>query len=140
MTVIVDAAPIIAAASPNDRLCARIRDVMRSEVRLVVPAPVTAEIDYLLRHRVGVGAAHSFLDDVSAGLIEVVGLTAPEHATARRLDGQYKDLGIGLAGASVIVLAHRLRTTRVLTLDQRHFRAVRSLDGNPFTILPFDTT
>jgi len=38
---------------------------------------------------------------------------------------QYTDSVLGLVDASIIALAERLRITRVLTLDQRHFRFVR---------------
>jgi uncharacterized protein len=36
------------------------------------------------------------------------------------------------------VLADRHRTTRLVTFDERHFRAVTSLRGEAFTILPTD--
>jgi predicted nucleic acid-binding protein len=41
-----------------------------------------------------------------------------------------------LADASIVVLAMRFRTNRLLTLDRRHFRVIRSLDGKPFVLLP----
>ena len=44
----------------------------------------------------------------------------------------------GLAGASVVVLAAQHVTTRVLTLDLRHFRAMEPIQGGHFTILPAD--
>lgn len=138
MTVVVDAAPIVAAADPSEPLCKAIRAVMIEEPRLIIPAPVTAEVDYLLRRRVGVAAARAFLDDIARGRLEVVGLSADEHESVRRLDEQYADLGLGLADASVVVLAHRFQTTRLLTLDQRHFRAVRAITGEPFVLLPSD--
>jgi predicted nucleic acid-binding protein len=46
---------------------------------------------------------------------------------------------IGVADASNVVLADRHRTTRVLTLDQRHFRQLRPLWGaDHFVLLPYD--
>jgi len=38
--------------------------------------------------------------------------------------------------ASLIVLADRHRTRSVLTLDHRHFRVLRALDGRPIDLLP----
>jgi len=61
-----------------------------------------------------------------------------EVAEAPRLIDRYRPLGIGLADASVVVVAARHGTTRVLTLDERHFRAVRPLRGRSFRILPAD--
>ena len=46
---------------------------------------------------------------------------------------------IGLADGSLLALAARLETTRIATLDERHFRAVRPLAGEAaFTLLPAD--
>ena len=59
-------------------------------------------------------------------------------AKAADVVGQYSGLGIGLADASIVVLAARYGTTRVLTLDERHFRVMRPLNGKAFTILPAD--
>jgi hypothetical protein len=36
------------------------------------------------------------------------------------------------------MLAARHRTTRLLTFDERHFRAVKPLYGKAFTLLPAD--
>ena len=50
----------------------------------------------------------------------------------------HSDLMIGLADASVVVLAARYGTNRVLTLDERHFRVLRTPGGEYFTLLPAD--
>ena len=50
----------------------------------------------------------------------------------------YADLDIGLVDASLIAHSRDQATDVILTLDQRHFRAVRSLSGRPFRLLPFD--
>ena len=39
---------------------------------------------------------------------------------------------------AVIAAAERLQTHRILTVDERHFRAVRPSDGTAFTLLPAD--
>jgi uncharacterized protein len=47
-------------------------------------------------------------------------------------------LRIGIADASIVVLAARYHTTRLLTLDEGHFRVVAPLHADAFTILPAD--
>ena len=50
MTLIVDAAPLVALGDSRDRLHGAVGDLMRAEGGdLVVPAPVSAEVDYLIR-------------------------------------------------------------------------------------------
>ena len=61
-------------------------------------------------------------------------------AQARSVIAKYRDLKIGLAHASIVVLAARYMTTRVLTLDLRHFRVMEPLQGGHFTILPTDAS
>ena len=51
---------------------------------------------------------------------------------------RYADLRVGLADASVVVLAMRHRTVDLLCTDERHFRALRGPGGRPFRLLPFD--
>jgi predicted nucleic acid-binding protein len=65
-------------------------------------------------------------------------LDAAEVAEGSEVLGRYGDLRLGLADASVVVIAGAARTTRVLTLDERHFRPVRPLWGEAFTLLPAD--
>jgi predicted nucleic acid-binding protein len=47
-------------------------------------------------------------------------------------------LGIGLADASIVVLAARHGVREVLTLDERHFRALRDTRVRAFRLLPAD--
>jgi predicted nucleic acid-binding protein len=141
VTLIVDAAPLVALGDARDRLHAVVGDVLRAERGdLIVPAPVSAEVDYLIRCRGSAAAARAFLGDVAAGRFRVEGLTADEHVTVARLDEQYGDLDLGLADLSVVVLAHRFRTKRLLTFDERDFRAVTPVGGGSFTLLPWDGT
>ena len=52
---------------------------------------------------------------------------------------QWSELDLGLTDASLVVLAERYETLDIATVDHRHFRAVRSLDGGrPFRLLPTD--
>jgi predicted nucleic acid-binding protein len=51
---------------------------------------------------------------------------------------RYPDLGVGLADASVVVLANRYDTLDVLTLDERRFRVLRGPQDRPFRLLPAD--
>jgi uncharacterized protein len=59
--------------------------------------------------------------------------------TSRQAAGiveRYADQDIGLADASLVILAARYRTERLLTLDHRHFRVIRTASGKPFTLVP----
>ena len=139
MTLLIDAAPLITLLDPTDPLQSTIERIISNyPATLVVPAPVTAEVGYLIGKFAGRSARQAFLADLAAGRFEVGCLEAAEYRLVRELDQQYADLDVGLADLSVVILAHRFRTHRILTADQRHFRAIRPLDGGSFVLLPFD--
>jgi predicted nucleic acid-binding protein len=99
---------------------------------------VLAELDYLVATRAGVEAELELLTEVVAGSYRLTGFAGADVAAARDLIERYSNLEISLADASVVVLAERFKTRRVLTLNERHFRALRPLQGGSFTILPAD--
>jgi predicted nucleic acid-binding protein len=139
VTLIIDAAPLVALGDRRDPLHQAVLQTLESEAgELVVPAPVSAEIDYLLRSRGGRDAARRFLRDVAEGRLQVEGLDREEHGIVLDLDNRYADLDVGLADLSVVVLAQRFRTRRLLTFDERHFRTLRPVAGGAFTLLPAD--
>ena len=74
---------------------------------------------------------------MTGGAYELVHFTAALLRRSVELDEHYGDLGLGLADASVIAIAEELRTRDLLTLDQRHFRAVESRVG-ALRLLPAD--
>lgn len=137
MTLLIDAAPLVALADRRDPLQHAVREVLKAERgALVIAAPVTAEADYLLGQRIGQVARLAFLEDLAAGRFAVECLEPDEYAGVIRLERNYLDLNLGLADCATVILAARLHTRRVLTFDERHFRAVHPLQGGAFELLP----
>ena len=103
---------------------------------LVVSPYVVDEVDYLVATRKGVEAELAVLAELSGGAYELATMDATGLASARRVVERYRDLGVGAADASLVVLAQRYRTLTVLTLDRKHFSVMRPLDGGTFKIVP----
>ncbi|MGH2585385.1 MAG: type II toxin-antitoxin system VapC family toxin [Dehalococcoidia bacterium] len=135
MIAIVDAGPLYAAADANDEDHERSAAVFRRpDLELVIPAFVAAEVTYIIGRRLGAEVESRFL----AGLSEFV-VEAPyteEWQRIGELVRQYGDFPLGGPDASVIVLAERLNTDLIVTLDHRHFRAVRPRHCDAFRLLP----
>jgi uncharacterized protein len=113
--------------------------ILKAEARSLVLSPfVLAELDYLMATRSGVGAELRMLEDVANGVYRLAEFTPRDIGQAAEVVTQYKDLNIGLADASIVVLAARYNTTQVLTFDQRHFRAMKPRHAASFTLLPAD--
>ncbi len=138
--ILVDTSGLLSAMDASDPAQSRTAEALRAArgPRLLSPF-VLAELDYLLAHRVGPSAARRLLDEVVRGAyrLEVFGSDDVEQAAA--IIDRYRDLDLGLADASIVVLAERHGINEIVTLDERHFRAVRGPGGRPFRILPADS-
>jgi predicted nucleic acid-binding protein len=99
---------------------------------------VLAELDYLTSTRVSTTAARALLEEVGRGAYRLESMTADDIAEAADIIDRYSDLELGLADASVVVLSRRYGVNDVLTLDERHFRAIEGSRGQPFRLLPAD--
>lgn len=139
MTLLVDAGALYAQADAADPRHAAVRLVLeREHEALVTTELAVAEADYLILDRLGPDVELAFLEDLATGTYLVECLDRGQLATARDVVARYRDLRIGLADASLVVMADRHRTRRLLTFDERAFRTVVPLQGGTFTLLPGD--
>lgn len=137
--ILVDTSGLVAALSPTQRAHGEAAAALRAARPPLILSPfVLAELDYLLLKVAGVSAEMRFLEEVERRAYELASFDAGDVARAREVIERYRDLGIGLADASIVVLAERYGTRDVLTLDERHFRAIRPAGRRSFRILPAD--
>lgn len=138
--IIADTSAILAAidvSAASHEPCAHF--VQHADEPLLVSHMVVAEADYLLTTRFGVATANRFLTDVVAGGFQLAPSDEEDLEQAISVNTRYGELGLGVTDSLNVVLAARYGTTRVFTLDERHFRVVRPLaDGKAFTLLPSD--
>jgi predicted nucleic acid-binding protein len=136
--ILVDTSALLALLDRDARHHDNVESfVAENDESLVLSPFVLAELDYLVAERFGIDAELGVLDDISEGAYELAPFSADDVARARTIIVQYRDLRIGLADASLVVLAERTQTNRVLTLDERHFRALR-VGRRRFIVLPAD--
>lgn len=135
MIAIVDASALVEASYPRTPSHdAVVATLMRHDLTLIVPALAVAEASYLIGSRVGAVTEARFL----AGMedFEVEAPLREDWARISELVYQYRDFPLGGTDASVIALAERLNTDVIITLDRRHFPAVRPRHVSAFRILP----
>lgn len=139
MAVIVDSGALYALYDADDRHHLAVKRVVeREQGALIVPTVILAEIDYLLREFLGVDAELSFLDDIFIGAYTLENPTIEDLKRCQELISQYRGLDLGLADTAVMALAERLKHYRILTVDERDFRAVKPKQQKAFIILPAD--
>jgi uncharacterized protein len=106
---------------------------------LITTPLAVAEMDYLLTRVGGAVAAAALRNDLKAGTYEVhwwPAALAESLAVAER----HASMGLGLVDASLVALAAEVSTTRIATLDERHFRVLPPLTGEDgFMLLPTDS-
>jgi predicted nucleic acid-binding protein len=137
--IILDTSGLLAALDGSQRHHADAVAALREADPPWVLSPfVLAELDYLLATRVGESAERALLSEVGRGVYRLESFQAEDITAAERVIEKYAALEIGLADASVVVLAARYGVRDLLTLDERHFRAIRGPGSRPFRILPAD--
>ena len=140
MSVIGDTSGILAALDRSHPAHKECLDAVRTAEAVVVSPLVLAELDYMITTRFGYSAALAFLGEVERGVYEIADVGRDQVLVAKGVLDRYASLPLGLADAVNVVLADSLGTDRILTLDQRHFRAVAPITGRfaAFRLTPFD--
>jgi predicted nucleic acid-binding protein len=135
--VIVDTSALLAYFNdrePDHEAVSRI--INGQEEPLVVSPYVLAELDYLVAKRISVDAELEVLRELSNGAWELADLGVAELEQATAIIEKYRDQDIGVADASIVVLADEYHTRRIVTLDRRHFDVLRPIGGGRFSIRP----
>lgn len=133
---IIDTSALLAFFRADDPHHEAVAAAVASTTMPVLSPFVIAELDYLVATRFGVRAETAVLAEIASGNFELPIITAADLIVCRRLIEQYVDLAPGLTDTSLVVLADRYGTRRILTLDRWHFTTMRGLDGRPFDLLP----
>jgi uncharacterized protein len=138
--IICDTSGLVAAYSGKDPRQRLVAYLLGNDPGPLILSPfVLAELDYLMARRAAVGAELNVLSDVASGIYTLAEFDRFDVGQAATLVERYQQMDIGVADASLVVLAAKYRTTRLLTFDERHFRAIRPLHAAAFTLLPADS-
>lgn len=135
--ILLDTSGLLAAIdAAEDRHVASATALREADPPLLLSPFVLSELDHFLTTRRGVAPEMALLSQVAAGAYQLEPFDRHDVARALAIVKKYADLGIGLADASIVVLADRHDVSDVLTLDERHFRTVRRAGGQAFRLLP----
>jgi predicted nucleic acid-binding protein len=137
--IILDTSGLLSALDESQRHHEDCATILRNAEPPFLLSPfVLAELDYLLMRHIGQSAQMSLLAEVARGAYRLEPFGADDIALAKEVLDRYADLEIGLADASIVVLAERHAVSELLTLDERHFRALRINKRRRFKVLPAD--
>lgn len=138
--IVLDSSVVLALIDASDINHKRVWKWMEGVPDELCTTPlVLAELDHLVPIKGGPVAVQALREDFRDGAYTVEWWRSALRETIATAS-LYESIDLGLTDASLIALAAHLETTRVATLDERHFRAVRPLssDTTSFTLLPAD--
>jgi predicted nucleic acid-binding protein len=133
--VLVDTGPLVALLDRSDAAhskCRAFLDTLESR-ELVTTEAVITEAEYQLDFSVDAQSALQYL--LAEGRPRVEAIAARERPRIAELLGRYANLPMDYADATLVVLAERLGSTLVFTLDRRDFSLYRA-GRRHFEILP----
>ncbi len=136
-SLIVDTGIIYALADRTDRWHKQSVDFISTFTgKLVVPITVIPEASYMLNTHLGPEAELSFLSSLLEGSITVEHCSLADLSRSSEILETYADANIGLVDASVMAIAERLKITKILTCDRRHFSLLRPKHCKTFALYP----
>lgn len=136
--IVIDTSIIYALLDGGDAWHEQVAAWYLDEQPILATTPlILAEVDHLAA-RAGPDARSAWRRDLAGGAYVVQWWPdAPTESVT--VAERYRDAGLSLADASLVVLAGRLGTVDVATLDERHFRMIEPVSGEPaFRLLPLD--
>jgi len=133
--ILADTSGLLSLYNRRERTHSSVAEAVTQELGPFVVSPyVVAELNYLVATRLGADAEQHVLAELASAAYVLASVDRDDLRACTELISRYA--GIGVADASILVLADRLGVDRVLTLDRRHFEAARTPAGRALAIVP----
>ncbi|OKH36552.1 twitching motility protein PilT [[Phormidium ambiguum] IAM M-71] len=133
---VVDTGFIVALVNRADTMHGNVTKVYLQQQQILLPQTVLTEVAYLVGREAGVATVVAFLRGLSASRFHLVALTDADLLRTAEILDEYSDSRVDFVDATVMSVAERFGSTKILTLDQRDFRLFRPRHCKSFEILP----
>jgi len=95
--------------------------VSQKEVICIIPSTVIVEVCQLLKYRFGNKYEKKFLEDIDKSSFMMETVTFKDIPRILEILTRYEDLNAGYVDSSIVAIAERLGTNKLVTLDRKHF-------------------
>lgn len=136
IAAVADTGFVVALLNQADDRHSDVVSIYTQESSILLPQTVLAEVAYLIGRDAGIPTVIAFLRGLSASRFQLTALTDVDIDCIALILQTYADSRIDFVDASVMAIAERFRSTKILTLDQRDFRLFRPKHCSNFQILP----
>jgi hypothetical protein len=135
MAIIADTSGILALLDRDEQYHQATVKLAESET-IWVPATILPEVDYLATKHLGEQVARAFLEALLENYFTYISVEPGDLVRSLQIMTRYRDATIGLVDSSIVALAERYQTRRILTLDRRHFSLIKPQGIDYLQLLP----
>lgn len=122
MQIILDTSAVLALSDRRHRLNKDISDlVLQKESLCIIPSTVVVEVCQLLKYRFGNKYEKRFLEEINKSSFILETIRFEDISRIIQILAKYDDLNAGYVDSSIVAIAERLGTNKLLTLDRKHF-------------------
>ena len=137
MAYLLDSGFLFGFIDETDKNNEQIGEILENIIEpIVLPVPAIREVAYFVSKYLGVVALANFLDETSQTDFVLETPTSEDYKRAADVLRKYNDANIDFVAALIMVIAERLKITKILTVDRRHFGMFRPAHCEAFEILP----
>lgn len=136
MSSLVDTGFLLALIDTNDNWHSACQHALAQVSAPLIPSVVLPELAYMLIRNVGYEPFIAFMRSVTNGEPPLIFAETSDFERATDIMAQYADARIDWVDCVIMAMAERLNISRILTVDQRHFRILRPKHVVAFELLP----
>ncbi|MBS1812389.1 MAG: PIN domain-containing protein [Acidobacteria bacterium] len=136
MNSLLDTGFLLAVLDEDDSLHESCAAALQEEIAPLLPNVVLPELAYLILRELGYGVLTSFLRAVTTGELVLIDATLDDLERATELLATYADSRVDFVDCVIAAMAERMKITRILTVDRRHFGLLRPAHCDYFEIIP----
>ncbi len=136
MQILLDTSAIISLSDKGHHLNEVIKNLAIKEENLcIIPSSVAVEVCQLLKYRFGSRYEIKFLEDIYRSSFIMDTIKYDDIPRIIQILAKYEDLNVGYVDASIVAVAERLGTNKIITLDKKHFNVLVPSGFECFDIL-----
>lgn len=138
MAYLLDSGFVYAQFNGKDEWHSRVSEaIVLAELEpIVLPVPAITEIAYLLKRDLGVRAATEFVESLADTELVIETPISEDYTRSAEILRKYNDANIDFVDACIVAMSERLKITKILTVDRRHFSIFKPAHCETFEILP----
>lgn len=136
MQIILDTSAVIGLMDKKYKKHENLKTIFTKKDNLyILPSTAIGEICYMLNSRFGNKIELIFLEEIIKTGFQLELLKDMDIVRIIEILKKYDALNIGYVDASIVAIAERLKTNKILTLDRKHFEIIIPRGFDRFDIL-----